>query len=427
MIGRALSPRAARKARTGPFVAACVGAAIGVLAIAHPPTEARAEAPSGSGSASCPSSNPPSALTLAGGTPQTAALGQAFATGLQVALVNSDGCPVTAAAGVPVTFSAPSSGASGLFSGGGSNNATVGSDASGMAAAPTLTANDAAGSYTVTAISQYGSVSFSLTNTAAGIPAKIVARPLRSDSARVGGNYPQPLQVKVLDAAGNPVADATVTFTMGAGAGGASACAATSGAAASFIGGAAQASTTTGSSGLATSPPFAANDVAGSFTAAAAASSVGSAAGAGAGNAAGSGGAIQARFALTNIAGAPAKVAAGIAATESSAVGTRFPIGLAVTVTDTKKNPVAGASVNFVAPASGPGGRFTTHSRGSRHHRVHVSHVRLVKVRTDACGIAVAPPFTADRRQGGYVVKAIAGRARPAAFALVNEAPGQLP
>ena len=50
-------------------------------------------------------------MTLVAGTPQTAILGSAFATGLQVALSNSDGCPVTsAAAGIPVTFSAPAGG-----------------------------------------------------------------------------------------------------------------------------------------------------------------------------------------------------------------------------------------------------------------------------------------------------------------------------
>ena len=41
----------------------------------------------------------------------------------------------------------------------------------------TFTANGTAGGYTVTASSRYGSVSFALTNTAAGIPARLVAVP----------------------------------------------------------------------------------------------------------------------------------------------------------------------------------------------------------------------------------------------------------
>jgi hypothetical protein len=44
-------------------------------------------------------------------------------------------------------------------------------------------------------------------------------------------------------------------------------------------------------------------------------------------------------------------------------------------------------------------------------------------VKTSGCGIAVAPAFTANHQPGGYIVKATAGHARPAAFALVNEAP----
>jgi hypothetical protein len=427
MIVRVRSPRAARRAGARLLVASCVCAALAPVAVARPQAEAETGTPSGSGSANCPASNPPDALTLTAGTPQTVALDQAFATGLQVAFANSNGCPVTAAAGVPITFSAPSSGASGSFSGSGSSTVTVGSDASGTAAAPTFTANDTAGSYLITASSQYGSVSFSLTNTAAGIPARILPTPMRSRMARVSSDYPHPLQVTVLDADGNPVVGATVMFTLSAGTGGGSACGATSSASASFIGGAAQASATTGSSGLATSPPFTANASAGAFTATAAASVAGNAAGSGGSSPAGSGSTIQARLRLANLPGAPTKVTAGVAATESAPVGARFPIRLAVTVTDAEKNPVSGASVMFTAPASGPGGRFTTHSRGSLHHRPHLSRLRVVDVKTDACGVAVAPPFTADRRKGGYVVKATAGHARPAAFALVNEAPRQLP
>jgi hypothetical protein len=46
-------------------------------------------------------------------------------------------------------------------------------------------------------------------------------------------------------------------------------------------------------------------------------------------------------------------------------------------------------------------------------------------VRTNASGVAVAPVFTANAELGGYVVKASAGRASVAAFALVNLPPGQ--
>ncbi len=416
--------RRVRWAGLGLLVAVSLGAAVGMLvggpSFAAGETGGSPTEPTGTGTSNCPSSNPPNQMTLVAGTPQTAILQSAFATGLQVALSNSDGCPVTsAAAGVPVTFSSPSGGASGVFSSSGSNTVTVGADASGSVAAPAFTANSTAGSYSLTARSQYGSVSFSLTNTAAGVPARIVAIPLKSRSASVTARYSQPLQVTVLDANGNPVAGTTVTFTLGTG--GASACGTSSSASASFAGGGAQATATTGANGVASSPLFTANSTAGSLTATASVSS-----GGGGGNeSAGKGGAptvTPVSFTLSNLAGKPAKLAPGVGSTQSTIAGSPFPIALAVTVTDAQKNPVPGALVTFSAPAAG--GRFIVHSHDHHHHdRARVSHPHTVKVKTNACGIAVAPAFTANVTQGGYIVEASAKPARPVAFALVNEAP----
>src|SRR5262249_51886197 len=87
----------------------------------------------------------------------------AFMTNLAVDVENAAGHLVQ---GVSVTFAAPASGPSGTFSG----SATVMTDASGRATAPTFTANTTAGGpYTVTASTTEGSmpsVSFSLTNLA---------------------------------------------------------------------------------------------------------------------------------------------------------------------------------------------------------------------------------------------------------------------
>jgi hypothetical protein len=425
MTGIARLGGGVRRVALGLIIAASLGAAVGMLAggpaFAAGETGGSPTEPTGTGTSNCPSSNPPNQMTLVAGTPQTAILQSAFASGLQVALSNSDGCPVTsAAAGIPVTFSAPASGASGVFSTSGSNTAVVGADASGTVAAPMFTANTTAGSYTVTASSQYGSVSFSLTNTAAGVPARIVAISLKRRSARVGGRFPQPLQVRVLDAGGNPVAGTTVTFTLGSATAGI--CGTSAAAAASFAGGGAQATATTEASGLATSPALTSNTAAGSFTATA---SVGGGGGSGA-ESTGKGGAptvTPVSFSLSNLAGKPTKIAPGVGSTQSTPAGSAFPIRLAVTVTDADKNPVGGALVTFSAPAAG--GRFTLRSHGSRHHRARVSHAHTVKVKTSACGIAVAPAFNASRQPGGYIVKASAKPARPAAFALVNEAPGQ--
>ena len=134
-------PRRVRWAGLGLLVAASLGTTVGMLvggpAFAAGETGRSPTEPTGTGASNCPSSNPPNQMTLVAGTPQTAILQSAFATGLQVALSNSDGCPVTsAAAGIPVTFSAPASGASGVFSASGSNTVTVGADDSGSVAAP---------------------------------------------------------------------------------------------------------------------------------------------------------------------------------------------------------------------------------------------------------------------------------------------------
>ncbi len=425
MTGIARLGGGVRRVGLGLILAASLGTVVGMVvggpAFASGETGGSPTEPTGTGTSNCPSSNPPNQMTLVVGTPQTAILQSAFASGLQVALSNSDGCPVTsAAAGIPVTFSAPSSGASGVFSTSGSNTVIVGADASGSVAAPSFTANTAAGSYTVTASSPYGSVSFSLTNTAAGVPARIVAIPLKRRSAGVAGRYPEPLQVRVLDADGNPVAGTTVTFTIGSASAGA--CGASTTASASFTGGGAQATATTDASGLATSPAFTANTAAGSFTATA---SVGG--GSGSGMESASKGAAPTvtpvSFSLSNLAGKPTKIAPGVGSTQSTPAGSAFPIALAVTVTDADKNPVPGALVTFSAPAAG--GRFTLRSHGSRHHHAHVSYTHTVAVKTSGCGIAVAPAFTASRQPGGYIVKASAKPARSAAFALVNEAPGQ--
>jgi hypothetical protein len=376
------------------------------------------------GTSNCPSPNPPDELTLVAGTPQTTTLDSAFAGGLQVALSNSDGCAVTDAAGVPVTFSAPAGGAGGRFATTNSNTATVGADAAGAVAAPTFTANGVAGGYTVTASSPYGSVSFALTNTAAGLPARLIAISLKRRSTSVGSRFPQPLQARVLDAGGNPVAGATVTFTLDSGAAGR--CGASAAASADFAGGVAQATATTGAGGVATSPALVATAAAGSFTATASVSSGGG--GAGRTESTGNAGAPSVApvgFALANLAGKPARVVPGVGATQSTPAGSAFAIRLAVTVTDADKNLVPGALVTFSAPAAGASGRFALRARGAHDHRARLSYSRTVKVKTGACGIAVTPPFTASAQPGGYVVEASAEPARPAAFALVNEAPGR--
>ena len=124
----------------------------------------------------CPTSNPPNELVLAGGSGQPAQLGQPFPAALQVQLANTNDCPLTGdLAGYDVDFDAPGSGPSGIFAGRGSHEAVVGTNGQGAATAPAFTANFAAGSYTVDAHSDFGTVELNLSNTAAGLAASIAA------------------------------------------------------------------------------------------------------------------------------------------------------------------------------------------------------------------------------------------------------------
>lgn len=99
------------------------------------------------------------AISATAGSGQSAQINTAFPTQLK-ATVTESGNTVS---GIPVTFIAPASGASGSFA----SSATVNTDANGVATAPVFTANGTAGgSYNVTASLSGGSpsVTFSLTN-----------------------------------------------------------------------------------------------------------------------------------------------------------------------------------------------------------------------------------------------------------------------
>ena len=372
----------------GSMLAVAVGA---LVAGPGPRADAESSPSTTTSGALCPTNNPPNELVLVGGTPQTAKLSMAFASPLQVELANTNACPITSAVtGTAVTFTAPTAGASATFAASGSETLTVGTDASGSALAHPPTANETAGSYAVTASSAYGSVSFALTNTAAGMPFKITPLGPAGATATVAKRYARRLRVKLGTATDKPVAGMTVTFALGS-ASGAGASTGSGGAGAVFIGGSARATVVTGPHGIATSPRITANEHVGGFTATATSSATNR----------------EGVFHLRNRAGRPATLAVGVGATQFTAAGTRFAIGLAVTVSDRYGNKVAGARVTFNSPSSGPGGSFQ-------------GRQTTVNIKTSTSGIAVAPPFTANGRAGGYIVTATVSNLRPVAFALVN-------
>jgi Bacterial Ig-like domain (group 1)/Invasin, domain 3 len=188
----------------------------------------------------------PASITATAGTPQSTTVNTAFATALQATVKDGNNNPVS---GITVIFAAPASGASATFGG----STTVTTNGSGVATAPSLTANGQAGSYTVTA-SVAGVATpagFSLTNLAAS-PASITATAGTPQSTTVNTAFATTLQATVKDGNNNPVSGIAVIFAAPA-----------SGASATFGG---STTVTTNGSGLATAPSLTANGQAGSYT-----------------------------------------------------------------------------------------------------------------------------------------------------------------
>jgi len=101
-------------------------------------------------------------LVVLAGSPQSAQLSTAYSQPLVAQITDLGGNPI-AASGVFVTFTAPSSGATGTFAG--SSQVTVVSDSNGQATATSLLANGTRGAFTVVASSgSLGTANFSLMN-----------------------------------------------------------------------------------------------------------------------------------------------------------------------------------------------------------------------------------------------------------------------
>jgi len=380
----------------------CLGLGAGVAFVGSP---AAADTPPAA-TTTCPTYNPPNTMTLVAGAPQSAKLGEPYATDLQVSISNTNGCPVTTGlAGLPVTFAAPESGPSGRFASSGANAVLVGTNAAGVAAAPQFTANHLPGGFAVVASSDYGTFGFFLVNTASGVPATIST--LRaSQSATAGSRYAEPLEATVLDADGNPVEGVPVTFTLGANGDSAGGGGSTAAAGASFSGGGTQATETTDGSGVATSPTFTANSTAGRFTAGAATAGI----------------AEPVSFRLANLAGKPPRIGALAPAKQSATVNARYRKPLRVRVLGGNGKPLPGASVTFTlgsGTAGGAGGSGS--SGGDSPGASFVGGSSQVTGTTDADGIAASPAFTANTTAGRFTATATTtGTTQAASFSLDN-------
>jgi len=317
---------------------------------------------------------PPASVTATAGSGQSAAIGTAFATALTATVKDAGG---NLLANVTVTFTAPSSGAGGTFTGG-LTTVTASTNASGVATAPTFTANTTTGAFAVTAgvTGVTPSASFSLTNTST--PSSIAVSAGSGQSATIGAAFATQLQAIVKDAGSNPVNGVVVTFA-----------APGTGASGTFAGGTTTA--TTNASGIATAVVFTANSTAGAYTVTASVAGV----------------ATPASFSLTNNPGAAASITATAGTGQSAKISSAFTTQLQATVKDSGGNLLNNVTVTFTAPATGASGTFA----GG------------VTTATTVSGVATAAVFTANATAGAYTVTAsVAGVATPASFSLTNTA-----
>ncbi len=324
-----------------------------------------------------------SILPVAGSGQSTKVL-TAFATPLQVSVKDPSGHLIASAS---VTFTAPATGAGGTFANGTITTTAV-TDSSGLATASTFTANGVFGSYNVTAsiTGVIATATFSLSNLLAA--SSISPAGGGGQSATVLTPFPAPLQARVVDATGNPVPNARVTFT-----------APSSGARGAFAD--TQMATTvavTDSAGVATASAFTAGSIAGTYNVTASVPGV----------------SATATFALTNTPGPPASVIATDGGEQSVAVSTAFPMLLKAAVVDASQNLLPNVIVTFTAPANGPGGTFA-------------GGTITMTALTDNTGVATASLFTANNVPGSYRVTASApGVTATDSFQLTNN-PGVAP
>ena len=324
-------------------------------------------------------------ITAGGGSgSQSTPIHTAFPLPLQATVKDIDGTPVP---GVTVTFTAPDSGASATFPGA-VLSIQVTTDDSGVATAPTLTANGTVGSYlatgTVTGIAT--PANYSLTNTlSAGAAISTGGNGSGTQSTPIHTAFPLPLQAVVKDSGGVGVPGVTITFTVP-----------DTGPSGTFPGGVLSVQVTTDATGTATSPTLTANGtVGGPYTATGTVTGI----------------ETPANYSLTNTLSSGATISTGGngSGSQSTMIHTAFPLPLQATVKDSGGTPVPGVTVTFTVPSSGPSATFP-------------GGVLSVQVVTDATGTATSPTLTANGTVGGpyTATGTVTGIATPANYSLTN-------
>jgi hypothetical protein len=209
----------------------------------------------------------------------------------------------------------------------------------------TLHANTVAGGYQLGVAAGSASTNVNLTNNP-GAPASVVVTAGDNQATVVGTDFPTQLGLSVVDAHGNPVPNATVTFTLPL-----------AGASGSVV----EAGPYTTDAGGNLTVTLHANTAAGSYKLGVAA------------------GSASTTLSLTNNAGSPASVTLNAGDSQSAVVGTDFANQLDLSVFDGYGNPVPGANVTFAGPPSGASasvvgtGPYSTDSNGNLVVTVHAN------------------------------------------------------
>ncbi len=313
----------------------------------------------------------PDTIVPTSGTPQATTVNSPFPQRLTVAVRDTFNNPVP---NRQVTFNVPSSGPSGTFAGGVNIAMT---DNAGIAQAPVLTANGAAGQWTATAtvVGASTPAAFLLTNNP-GLPSSIIATSGTPQNAQVNTTFPDTMKALVRDSSGNPVPGVIVTFV-----------APSSGPGGSFEG---SNQVFTGPNGVAVAPRFTANNTAGRYQVTASVQGV----------------ATPAVYDLTNTPGPPATISPFGAMSQSTVVGTTFPLPVQAIVRDAFGNPVPNRVVTFTSPSTGASCNFPSSGIGT--------------ATTNDSGVA-SIVAVANTIAGQYTVTAtVVGAQSPAFYTLTN-------
>lgn len=316
----------------------------------------------------------PAAISVANGSGQSAQVDSDFVIALQASVTDSGG---NAVQGAMVTFTVPTSGSGGTFSG--QITATASTNSGGIATAPQLRANTSLGTWTATATvaGVATPATFALTNLP-GAPASLAIAGT-PQTTLTGTLFPQTLDVTVSDAWGNKVPGVNVTFTSPP-----------TGASGNFPGNVRTTVVPTNASGVA-STTITANGTAGTFTVQGTVT-----------------GLAATSFALTSVPRTGTTITP-VSGAQTTVVGTAFAGPLVAVVKDAGNNPVPNLTVTFTLPNGTLSAAFP-------------GNARTAVALTDANGVASSPqPITATTRSGTFVARAaVAGVATTANFSMTN-------